>query len=90
MTAKVIGIGNSSGIVIPTALMASLGLKRNDKVTIVETPNGFEVKKTNSPRTFEELMENYYAKPFEEAITQFKNEGDDVEIDWGEPKGEEL
>ncbi len=89
MTAKVIGIGNSAGIVIPASLLSSLGLKKDDHVTIFETPTGFEVKMTPKPRTFEALMESYYSKPFEEAVKQFRQEGDDVEIDWGAPRGEE-
>ena len=91
MQAKVVGIGNSAGIVIPTALMSALGLKRNDRVSISETTDGFIVKKViEEPKTFEALLEDFYGKPFSEASALFQNEGDDVEIDWGEPRGEEL
>ena len=90
MTAKVIGIGNSAGIVIPASLLSTLGLKKDDRVIISETPVGFEVKKMERPKSFEALMESYYSKPFTEAIAQFRNEGDDVEIDWGVPQGEEV
>ena len=90
MVAKVVGIGNSAGIVIPAALMNSLGLKKNDRVSIAETENGFLVTKaTEEPKTFEALLENFYGKPFDEASKLFQNEVDDVEIDWGEPRGEE-
>lgn len=91
MVAKVVGIGNSAGIVIPAALMNSLGLKKNDRVTIEEKSDGFVVRKTTElPKTFEALLEDFYAMPFEQAIKQFCNEGDDVDIDWGEPRGEEI
>ena len=89
MTVKIVGIGNSAGIVIPAALLNSLGLKRNDRVTLSETPNGFEVKREEQPRTFEDLLESYYALPFAEAVEQFRKEEDDVELDWGAPRGEE-
>lgn len=90
MTVKVISIGNSAGIVIPASLLSSLGLKKDDRVTISETPSGFEVKKLEKPKSFETLMESYYSKPFTEAVAQFCGEGDDVEIDWGAPQGEEV
>lgn len=91
MLAKVVGIGNSAGIVIPSALMNSLGLKKNDRVTIEEKADGFVVRKTaEPPKTFEALLEDFYAVPFEQAITQFCGEEDDADIDWGEPRGEEI
>lgn len=91
MLAKVVGIGNSAGIVIPAALMSALGLKKNDKVSISETENGFMVTKAvEEPKTFEALLESFYGKPFDEASAMFRSEGDDVDIDWGEPRGEEL
>ena len=91
MQAKVVGIGNSAGIVIPSALMSALGLKKNDRVSISETTDGFVVKKaTEEPKTFEALLEDYYGAPFGEALALFQREGDDAELDWGEPRGEEL
>ena len=91
MLAKVVGIGNSAGIVIPSALMNSLGLKKNDRVTIEEKVDGFVVRKTAElPKSFEALLEDFYSMPFEQAITQFCGEADDVDIDWGEARGEEI
>lgn len=91
MLAKVVGIGNSAGIVIPAALMSSLGLKKNDKVSIAETSNGFIVTKAvEEAQSFEALLEDFYGKPYSEAAALFQREGDDVTIDWGEPRGEEL
>ena len=90
MLAKVVGIGNSAGIVIPAALMSALGLKKNDRVSISETANGFLVTKTDEEaKTFEALLEEFYGKPFREASALFQAEGDDAEVDWGEPRGEE-
>ena len=39
MIAKIISIGNSSGIVIPAQLLTSLHLKKDDRVVISENPN---------------------------------------------------
>ena len=41
-------------------------------------------------KTFEKLLENFYGKPFQMALSQFTAEEDDVVIDWGEARGEEL
>lgn len=91
MLAKIVGIGNSAGIVIPAALMSALSLKKNDRVSISETENGFVVTKVaEEPKTFEALLESFYGKPYSEASTLFQHEGDDVAIDWGDARGEEL
>jgi len=90
MNAKIIGIGNSAGIIIPTSLLSSLNLKRNDPVIITETADGFEVRRADQPKSFEDLLKGYYGKSFSEAVSLFEAEEDDVEIDWGEPVGEEA
>ena len=91
MFAKVIGIGNSAGIVLPSTLLSSLGLKKNDRVSIAEAKDGFIVKKVlDEPNNFEALLEDYYGLPFSLAVSKFSEEEDDVSIDWGEARGEEL
>ncbi len=91
MKAKVIGIGNSTGIVIPASLLRSLGLKKNDTVTISETEGGFVVKKeTEKAGSFEDLICSYYGLSYDEAIAKFFKEPDDVSVDWGEARGEEI
>ena len=91
MLAKVVGIGNSAGIVIPSALLNALGLKKNDRVTIEERADGFVVKKAaEKPKSFEALLEDYYALPPDQALAQFQSEADDVCIDWGAPRGREI
>lgn len=83
MNTKIIGIGNSAGIIIPSSLLASLHLKRNDPVVISETPDGFEVRRAVRPKSFSELLEAHYGTSFDEALSQFQAEGDDTDIDWG-------
>ena len=91
MFARVVGIGNSAGIVIPSALMNSLGLKKNDKVTIEEMADGFVVRKeAEPPKSFEALLADFYGTTAEQALRQFCGEADDVSIDWGELRGEEI
>ena len=91
MLAKVVGIGNSAGIVIPASLLASLGLRKNDRVSIEERRDGFLVKKAEEPpKTFAALLEEYYSLPADRALERFREEGDDAEPDWGESCGEEL
>ena len=91
MLAKIVSIGNSSGILLPSALLSSLGLKKNDRVSYAETEDGFMVKKVlDEPKNFEALLEDYYGLPFRLAVSKFSEEEDDVSIDWGEARGEEL
>lgn len=90
MHAKIVGIGNSAGIIIPSSLLASLHLKRNDPVVISETPDGFEVRRAARPKSFSELLETHYGKPFDEALSRFQAEDDDADIDWGGAVGEEI
>ena len=90
MIAKIISIGNSSGIVIPAQLLTSLHLKKDDRVVISEKPNGCEVQRAEKPRSFEAILEDFYGKPFDEALQEFSAEKDDVTIDWGSPVGEEA
>ena len=88
-TTKIIGIGNSAGIVIPAALLNSLNLKRNDRVILSETEHGLELQKAETAASFEDLLESYYHLPYAEAMQQFQQESDDITLDWGEPRGEE-
>jgi len=55
MTAlKLIGVGNSVGVVLPKDLLARLGLQKGDTVYAVETPDG--VRLTPADAEFEAQM----------------------------------
>ncbi len=55
MTAlKLIGIGNSVGVVLPKDLLARLGLQKGDTVYAVDTPDG--VRLTPADAEFEAQM----------------------------------
>ena len=60
MIAKIISIGNSSGIVIPAQLLTSLHLKKDDRVVISENPNGFEVQRAEKTRYFLAIIVDFY------------------------------
>lgn len=55
MTAlKLIGVGNSVGVVLPKDLLARLGLQKGDTVYAVDTPDG--VRLTPADAEFEAQM----------------------------------
>jgi putative addiction module antidote len=55
MTAlKLIGVGNSVGVVLPKDLLARLGLQKGDTVYAVDTPDG--VRLTTADAEFESQM----------------------------------
>jgi len=55
MTAlKLIGVGNSVGVVLPKDLLARLGLQKGDTVYAVDTPDG--VRLTTADAEFEGQM----------------------------------
>ena len=43
MKLKVINIGNSLGIILPTELLEKLKVKEGDSLYVSKTPNGFEL-----------------------------------------------
>jgi putative addiction module antidote len=48
-------IGNSTGIILPKALLTRLGLAQGDSVVVTETPDGFKI--TRKEETFERGVE---------------------------------
>ena len=73
--------GNGQGIRVPKTLMELLEWKNNDKLEIVVEEGNIRIRKVENKRkrkSIEELFENYKG--------EYKNQ----EIDWGEPKGEEV
>ncbi len=43
-TAKLVSIGNSTGIILPKELLDRLGLKQGDKLSVTETPDGISLR----------------------------------------------
>jgi putative addiction module antidote len=52
--AKLIPIGNSTGVILPKDVLARLQLRQGDQVTVVVTPEGIELRR-HDPE-FEEQM----------------------------------
>ena len=53
---KLIPIGNSTGIIIPKDWLQSLGAEAGDSVFPVQTPNGIELRRSDTDSEFEEQM----------------------------------
>ena len=71
--------GNSNGIRIPNAIIKSLNLKTNDKLTIEEDGDRIVISKSiNKNISLEERFKNY--------------KGDNLakDFDWDEPRGKEI
>jgi putative addiction module antidote len=61
---KVRKIGNSLGVVLPKELLAKLRVAEGDELSVVETPNGLELSRSNDEfeehmRLVEEIMKRY-------------------------------
>lgn len=54
-TLKLRSIGNSVGVVLPKELLARLNLREGDTLHVVESPDGFRVKRSDPD--FERQME---------------------------------
>jgi putative addiction module antidote len=51
---KLIAIGNSTGVILPKHLLAHLKAKKGDKLTIIATPDGVQLRASDEP--FERQM----------------------------------
>ncbi|MCL2168871.1 MAG: hypothetical protein FWB74_02470 [Defluviitaleaceae bacterium] len=86
MTVAVAKIGDSPVITLPKSQMESLGLKENDRLSIVFEDNVVAVKRKR--KTLEERYEEFYGVDFETAIRE--NPFDVELVDWGPPVGDEI
>ena len=56
--------GNSQGLRIPKALLDALGLRENDRVELIQSDDGIQIKKAAAGhRTLEERLVAFYGKP---------------------------
>ena len=59
--------GNSQGLRIPKALLDALGLRGNDRVELIQSDDGIQIKKAAAGhRTLEERLVAFYGKPVDE------------------------
>ena len=55
--------GNSQGLRIPKALLDALGLRENDRVELIQSDDGIQIKKTAAGhRTLEERLAAFYGQ----------------------------
>ena len=78
--------GNSQGLRIPKALLDASGLRENDRVELVQTADGIQIKKPRAVRhlTLEERLRAFYGENVPDRIES------EPELDWGKPEGAEL
>jgi antitoxin MazE len=78
ITQKIAQWGNSLGVRLPQAIAQEIGLKAGTIITISTEGNTIVLSPAKPKYTLQELLKD--AKP----------EQQHDEIDWGEPKGEEI
>ena len=80
MTTTIQKCGNSQGVRIPKILLDSVNWSENEKIVIIVNNGKLVIEKANEHKrkTIKELFENY------------NGDYEPTEIDWGEPKGEEI
>ena len=79
MTTTIQKWGNSQGIRIPKIILDTVNWAEDEQIMIVVDNGKIVIEKSKTKRkNIKELFENY------------KGEYEQTEIDWGEPKGEEI
>ncbi len=79
MTTTIQKWGNSQGIRIPKALLDTVKWSENEQINI-EVDNGkLVMEKVKGKR-----------KNIKELFADYKGEYEKIEVDWGEPEGEEI
>lgn len=80
MTTTIQKWGNSQGIRIPKALLDSVEWSENEQIIIVIDKGKLILEKANQHKR----------KNIKELFQDYKDDYEPIEIDWGEPKGEEI
>ena len=73
--------GNGQGIRLPKTLMELLEWENNDKLEIIVDEGNIKIRTAENKRK---------RKSIEELFANYEGEYKAQEIDWGEPKGEEI
>ena len=79
--------GNSQGLRIPKALLDAVGLRENDRVELIQTDDGIQIRKVSAAqhRSLEERLAAFYGKN----PAELGRLDAEPEVDWGRPVGEE-
>ena len=79
--------GNSNGLRFPKALLDAIGLKENDRVELIKSPDAITIRKASATqhKTLEGRLTAVYGKPIEQngRITS-------EEMEWGKAEGSEA
>jgi len=78
MTTSIQKWGNSQGIRIPKSILDELKWKENEDVMIMVQDNKLIIEKTEKRKNIKDLFKEYDEKY------------EPIEIDWGEPMGDEI
>ena len=80
MTTTIQKWGNSQGVRIPKILLDTVKWNENEQIVILVEDNKLVIEKANNKKrkNIKELFENY------------EGEYEPVQIDWGNPVGEEI
>lgn len=80
--------GNSQGLRIPKVLLDALGLRENDRVELIQSEDGIQIKKTATTqhRSLEERLTAFYGK----SVNELGRIESEPEVDWGKPEGAEA
>lgn len=77
MESNIFKVGNSLAMRIPKTYVMEMGINKGDKMVMIKEGNELRITKSNDT-SIEELFKGYSGGYQPE------------EIDWGEPKGEEI
>ena len=90
IAAKIVPLGNSLGVRLPKTFLESMGINAKDAaiaIDLVEDAIIIRKQENAQPRkSFEQLMETYYGKPFDQIDAYIES----PEVDWGDKAGDEV
>lgn len=78
MTIKLQKWGNSQGIRLPKIMLDQLNITENDELELKTEGNKIIIEKTSSRKNIKELFDGFSGDYY------------NLDIDWGEPIGEEI
>lgn len=80
MTTTIQKWGNSQGVRIPKAILDTVNWAEDEQIVILVQDNKLVIEKAKEKKR----------KNIKELFANYNEEYEPIEIDWGEPKGEEI
>ena len=80
--------GNSQGLRIPKPLLDAVGLRENDRVELLQSENGIQIRKPAllCHRSLEERLTAFYGR----SVDELGRIDSEPEVNWGKPEGAEI